>query len=82
MLSFMKKIEFPLTPQTSFWLETRLNFANRLEGKSWLRVSVFGTADAPFTLIRIEKFETDAAVCLRLGLPSMDPSRNRKGAFR
>ena len=43
-------------------------FATRLEENSWgksrLRTRVVGTAEAPFTLIRIEKFE-NAALFLR-----------------
>jgi len=44
-------------------------FAARLEGKSRLRTHVVDSAEAPFTLSRIQKFE-NAALFLRLGLPS------------
>ena len=59
-------------------------FATRLEENSWgksrLRTRVVGTAEAPFTLIRIEKFE-NAALFLRLGLPST-LIRHENEAFR
>ena len=55
-------------------------FATPLEGKSRLRARVVGTAEAPFTLIRIEKFK-NAALFLRLGILST-LIRHQKGAFR
>ena len=41
-----------------FLVASSAAFATRLEKTSRLRARVVGTAEAPFTLIRIEKFES------------------------